>query len=247
MPLIHKLLVLFGIRKKPPIFIVGAPRSGTTWLWGILTSHPKVASMEISDFNPKKSSIKDGKRTTSETGAFLRYSQTFIKETYTKKQKQQPRKFLVEKTPHHIYKLEEIKNCFPEAKILFIERNPKSVISSMLNSKFYNFANDIDDAIEKYNSCITALNDYKNKDIIHHIKYEDLHDAPIKTVNKALNFIGLPTKHTRKMVKDNRGRSKVDIKGVFRKGTTDSYKTEFSEDELKKMDKKIIKINLSTK
>ena len=60
-----------------PIFIVGVPRSGTTWVWGLLTSHNDVLSLEKDDFDSNERSIVNNKRVTSETGAFIRYENDF--------------------------------------------------------------------------------------------------------------------------------------------------------------------------
>ena len=60
-------LSFFRKKKRTPlIFIIGAPRSGTTWLWGLLTSHPDVVPLVREDFNPSVSSVINGKRITSE-------------------------------------------------------------------------------------------------------------------------------------------------------------------------------------
>ena len=71
---------------EDPLFIVGVPRSGTTWIWGLLTSHADVRSLERHDFDPSKPSVINNKRQTSETGAFINFSDDFIKQTIRQKQ-----------------------------------------------------------------------------------------------------------------------------------------------------------------
>lgn len=84
-------------KKSKLIFIVGVPRSGTTWLWGLLTSHPDVAPIVREDFDPDNPSVIDGKRVTSETGAFIRYDDDKIVNDINRKIESFRDKVLVEK------------------------------------------------------------------------------------------------------------------------------------------------------
>lgn len=38
----HKIRIIFGLGKLPDFLIIGAPKSGTTYLWKVLSSHPQV-------------------------------------------------------------------------------------------------------------------------------------------------------------------------------------------------------------
>ncbi len=224
-------------KQKSPVFIIGAPRSGTTWLWGLLTSFPEVVPLLKEDFNPSEKTIIDGKFRTSETGAFINYSNAKIKSVIKKKQKKYPQKTLLEKTPLHILHINDILHLFPKSKIIYIQRDPRATISSMLNSNFFNFANSLDDAIEKYSNYISAAQPFLNHPNIKIVKYENLLKDTKKELLKILNFLKIKysIEDLNKAIQENSQNSKVAIKGVFRKGFADGYKDELTEIQLKKI------------
>ncbi len=216
------------------IFIVGTPRSGTTWLWGLLTSHPDIIPINLEDFlSLEQSSFDDrGSRITSETGVFLKLDKETIRENFLTKQRRNPKKKILEKTPAHINHIEDILETFPDAKILHIVRDPRSVISSMQNTTFYNFSNGIEDAIMKYKNFIDGIIPYLDRDMVLTLKYEDLLDQTEEECLRVLKFLKVDPKFVGEMVKENDRCSKVNQKDVFRKGKKDSYKNELSEKEI---------------
>lgn len=221
------------------LFIVGVPRSGTTWLWGLLTSHSQVISLTTEDFEQNKPSVINGKRITSETGAFVNYTDQNILEVINKKIKDFPEKLIIEKTPGHILYIHKILSLFPSAKILFIKRDPRAVISSMLNTTFYNFAENIDHAIEKFKEySLSVLPFLKHPQIII-TTYEKLHRNTSNELYRIFNSLGIETKNIDSIINENKNKSKVSQKDVFRKGKIDSYKKELVTNEIALIEKKL--------
>ena len=112
-----------------PVFIVGCPRSGTTWVQRLLWSHSQVGEVVRGNFG-----LGDGNAT--ETGCFLRKSpeaersDVEIMEGFCKAQAAHPGKVLVEKTPHHLFEVERIRRVFPEARVVWVLRHPYAVAAS---------------------------------------------------------------------------------------------------------------------
>ncbi|MHA1659950.1 MAG: sulfotransferase family protein [Promethearchaeota archaeon] len=217
-------------------FIIGVPRSGTTWLWGLLTSHPYVEPIVKYDFEPNSPhSIND-----SETAAFSRYSTEKIIEVFNTKRIEYPTKYLLEKTPIHSFVIKKILSIFPKAKFLHIIRDPKAVISSMLNTSFTTFASNIEEAVNKYRNYINAISPFLNDQRVHTLKYEDLKKKPQYEINKVLKFLHLSDEYSTIMIKENENKSK--IPHIFRIGKIDSYKADLSESEIKYIEKNLFDI-----
>lgn len=232
-------------KKTPLVFIIGAPRTGTTWLWGLLTSHPDVIPLVREDFNPSMPSVIDGKIITSETGAFINHDDHCIHKVVQTKMRNNPGKMLVEKTPLHILHMGRILKLFPGAKILFIARDPRFVISSMLHSKFFNFAESLEDAIVKHKSYIDAAEPFLDNPKLYFLKYENLLAGTEKRLGKIFNFIGLSKKNVKDIIKENHKKCKVQIKGVLNKeniGKIDSYKKDLTKDQIKKIENELAEI-----
>jgi len=221
------------------IFIVGVPRSGTTWLWGLLSSHPDVVPLVREDFDPEQPSVVAGKRVTSETGAFLRHPEEYIRKVIAQKASLNPGKALVEKTPLHLRKLDRIMAIYPEAKVIHVLRDPRAVICSMVKSTFYPFAASLDDAILQCETCHKALRPFLGEKNLLTVKYEALISNTAKELGIVLDFVGLPKDYLQTQVAENRNTSKVAVNGVFRKGKVDSYKEELTPGQIRDIEKEL--------
>jgi tetratricopeptide (TPR) repeat protein len=122
------------------VFIVGFPRSGTTLLDEILSAHPQVCN----------TGEKDGLRAAARrflggTEALDQLSRLdwsdlrIFRETYWRDLREQGLQFdgkvLVDSHPGNAVKLPLIAKLFPEAKILFMTRDPRDVIFSCFRSR----------------------------------------------------------------------------------------------------------------
>lgn len=92
-------------------FIFGCQRSGTTLLLSILNAHPQITSVDESEF-PSPYPFPSA----------LRLAANKITDRY-----------LLFKMLQHSDKLDFLKKYYPKSKIIWVVRNPHSVISSMLN------------------------------------------------------------------------------------------------------------------
>ncbi|WP_162619613.1 sulfotransferase [Salinicola peritrichatus] len=152
------------------IFVVGCGHSGTTLMASLLGAHPEVHTI------PR------------ETYWFLNNPNLNNEYYQEKRDSQREGKSIVcEKTPRHVYKIREIKEKFPNAKIIAMIRDSKDVVSS-LKKRSGNFEH----SVQRWISDNKALLEFKNESWIKLVKYEDLVTKKESAVHEILTFLGLP-------------------------------------------------------
>jgi hypothetical protein len=126
-------------------FIVGSPRSGTTWLQLLLSRSPAIATaLETNLFNQFMRSMLEqwnhdriaGQLTgltkllsEEEFRDLLRTTSAFV---FSKIAQSKPSASVVlEKTPHHLNHAREILELWPDAHFIHIIRDPRSVAASL--------------------------------------------------------------------------------------------------------------------
>ncbi|ANP46359.1 tetratricopeptide repeat-containing sulfotransferase family protein [Candidatus Viadribacter manganicus] len=123
--------------ERSPVFLVGFPRSGTTLLDQILSSHPGIVCLEESEHfgDALSETLADPSR------AFLPESFTAdeitrIRESYWRRVGAPAESIVVDKFPLNIVVLPLIKRVFPDAKIIFAMRDPRDVVLSCYQQRF---------------------------------------------------------------------------------------------------------------
>lgn len=105
----------------------------------------------------------------------------------------------------------------------------------MLHSEFFKFANSVEDAVKKYRDCIKAVKPYLEHNNMLTIKYEDLASNTEQCLEKVLDFTGLSKDYMPKMIAENHEKSKVEVKGVYRK--KENYKNELTKEDISFIEK----------
>lgn len=115
---------------RAPIILFGNFRSGTTMLQKLICAHPDVVAL----YEPvglwlyaDPGRIHDEFDERDATDKVKRY----IRNEFFKYQLQSGNRIIVEKTPHNILRIPYVRAIFPEARFLYIVRNPLSFISSV--------------------------------------------------------------------------------------------------------------------
>lgn len=179
-----------------PIFILGMPRSGTSLVEQIISSHSKVDAIgekgflqSIMENNDYPSLLKNfsKKQYISINNEYYDNIISYIgNKSY----------FVTDKLPHNFLYIGAIKNIFPNAKIIHIKRNKEDNCLSIYSKLFlgdmpwnYNWNN-----ILKYYDLYEDLMDFWNNnfiDFIYNIEYENLVKDPHDYIDKLLNFCDL--------------------------------------------------------
>ena len=119
-----------GVGLDPqPILLVGSQRSGTTWLYKMFSQHPQVASAE----EPRHIWIRgnayrpDDRLTEADANPKIIAR---IHRAFAKLQAEQGKPRLMEKTPSNCLRVPFLRAVFPQAKILLVLRDGRSVVRS---------------------------------------------------------------------------------------------------------------------
>jgi hypothetical protein len=216
------------------IFLVGCPRSGTTWLQIILGSHPQIATVRethlfdryLADLYARYDGEaekfgKDGLRVLLPERRFDALSRQFADGVLAEIAATKPGcAAVLEKTASQIWSTRLMRRLYPDAYFLHLVRDPRAVVASMLAYAKEDWANegdpDVLTAAEAWVSAVTIghheLADLGAQRI--EIRYEDLMAAPDAALGAILGGLGL----------DRMGydRTRFSIEALKRRGTAGS-------------------------
>lgn len=114
---------------KKPIFILGAPRSGTTWLGRVLELHPDISYWEeINNIWMWGNSRRpDDVLTATDVNPRIR---SYIEQKFTQRLRKYGGERICDKTPRNCLRIPFIYEIFPDAKVIMLIRDPRAVINS---------------------------------------------------------------------------------------------------------------------
>lgn len=191
--------------ESAPVFLVGFPRSGTTLLDQMLSSHPNIQVIEekptlqtvvdnidgyYSDFPRSIYSIDDER---------IEQLRDLYFSTVDKHIDRDSNKLLIDKFPLYIQHIPLIMYLFPDSKIILSVRHPCDVVLSnfmqdfVINEAMANFFT-LENSASLYQKVFDLWNGYKQQlDIPYHsVRYEDLVEDFEGVVKLLLDFLSLP-------------------------------------------------------
>ena len=124
------------------VFLLGFPRSGTTLLEQVLASHPRVEALEERETltDAMRAFLRHARRPPSPGGRPTSAELEPLRAAYWARVRaegaQVAGKVFVDKHPLNTLKLPLIAKLFPEAKILFAQRDPRDVVLSCYRRRF---------------------------------------------------------------------------------------------------------------
>jgi len=182
-------------KEVTPIFVVGLPRSGTTLVEQILSSHPDIDGAGelryINDIYQIITSSEDWENENFSLENLLNLKKEYLDNI--KKYSTQSTKSIVDKMPANFFLLGLIKKIFPNSKIINIERNPIDNCFSIYTKIFssgHTYAYDLEDIGNYYliyKKTMGYWYNILNKDI-YELKYEDLISNLREETKKLLHF-----------------------------------------------------------
>ena len=194
------------------VFLIGCPRSGTTWLQRLLASHPAVCSGPESDIfsfyvGPSIRAFRADRHLSRKKGLqcyisedeFLKVQRTFVSRIL------QPAlaniregQLFLEKTPRHALYIPEILSCFPAARFIHLIRDPRDTTASLLAASRSwgadwapTSASSAGQMWLEYVSAARAASKQISPNAFLQLTYEDLHADTKAELAKCVDFLGL--------------------------------------------------------
>lgn len=191
-----------GFINKSTIFIVGMPRSGTTLVEQILSSHQKVFGADevetipylISKYFTNKDKLIFDNINTFEKDKFVTVGKDYVNKMMEFSKNAE---ITTDKLPVNFLSIGLIKLILPEAKIIHCKRNPKDNIFSIYKNNFtsnkVSYAYNLSETVDYYNQYVDIMEYWSSllPNFIYNIKYENLISDTKNETKKLLDFCGL--------------------------------------------------------
>jgi hypothetical protein len=192
------------------IFVGGSPRSGTTLVQRILDCHPEIYAGPEFDFVPPIANIFQQMRNSIRSGridaildedGLVHAFRSLLIALFLPKLEAEGVTYLSEKTPSNVLAFAWLEQCAPEAKKILVLRDPRDVVSSMVEvgrrqrsrkGRASGFVRDSIAAVDYMNECLragTALAESSANCLV--IYYEDAVSDPLAIGNQMYRFIGV--------------------------------------------------------
>jgi hypothetical protein len=192
------------------IFVGGSPRSGTTLVQRILDCHPEIYGGPEFDFVPPIVDLFRGMRESIRSGridaildekGLVHAFRCLLVALLLPKLQAEGVSYLSEKTPSNVLAFAWLEECAPEAKKILVVRDPRDVVSSMLDvgqrqrrrqGRASEFVRDTVAAVDYMNQCLkagTAFAETSANCLV--VYYEDMVSDPLAIGNQMYRFVGV--------------------------------------------------------
>jgi hypothetical protein len=199
---------------KTMLFIIGAPRSGTTWLQTMVGDHPMVCtSVELTLFDgyvapwlkrwQEEAELIKQKRVHSQglpmawkEHEFYDFIRGFLERVYSRVLAAKPEAtHVLDKRPRYAMHVEEINAFLPDARFIHLLRDGRDVAASTLAAKKsmdFSTANAAQAADGWKHYVIAARKASRFPERFLEVRYEQLLAKPVETLAQVFAFCGLP-------------------------------------------------------
>ena len=202
-------------REKTTLFVVGCPRSGTTWVQLLLSQHPRVATAPetqifayyLDFFRKQWLWEREGPGGKRHGGAGLnrllddeefddlcRGTARFVLEKIAARNPDGT--VVVEKSPRHALQAAWIARLFPDARFLHVVRDPRDTAASLFaaGAAWAPWApRNPTDAAALWRDCVTGAREVSGDDTRYReLRYEDVRAEPVERLQGVLDWLGLP-------------------------------------------------------
>ena len=188
-----------------PIFIVGMPRTGTTLVERILTSHSQITSVgELTDFpllltDIVREKLAAAPQVQREIDASIQIDFSELGKRYVDSARQLAgeHRFFIDKLPYNFLYCGYILAALPRAKIVHLRRDPLDTCYAVYKTLFFNaysYSYDLGELADYYAAYRTQMDHWHAvlPGRILDVAYEDLVRAPEEQSRRLLEWIGVP-------------------------------------------------------
>jgi tetratricopeptide (TPR) repeat protein len=186
-------------KRRPPAFLVGFPRSGTTLLDTFLMGHPDTEVVEeFHMLGAAETVLGEAADLPSRTNAELEQARNAYYTELDRHADPRLSKLIIDKLPLNILGLPVIYSLFPDSKVIFAQRHPcDAVLSGFMQSFALNEAMacflTIEDAADLYDVAMGVFS--RASDVLpiatQKLVYEELVAEPEAALRPLIEFLGL--------------------------------------------------------
>ena len=182
-----------------PIFIVGMPRSGTTLVEQIISSHSEVMGAGELPFVSQFGELISRGLNSCDENSLADFRQKYLSNL----EKISGDKVIVtDKMPHNFLYLGLITTVFPQSKIIHVKRNPAATCWSnyqhFFDSQKLRYCHNLSDIINYYGMYENLMGFWQKSfgDMIYNLDYEMLTVDQEKETKRLINFLDLDWERT---------------------------------------------------
>jgi tetratricopeptide (TPR) repeat protein len=193
-----------GCKAPDPIFILGRPRSGSTLIEQIVSSHSAIEGTAELPFVPalaRRLEEREGRACgmdypgvlgTLEPAALAALGEEYLESTRVHRKLGRP--FFVDKNPANYWHVGTLHLILPNAKIIDARRHPAACCLSMFKQKFSKTNLRLSELGRIYRLYVELLAhfDHVLPGRVHRVMYEDMVANPEAEIRKLLDYLGLP-------------------------------------------------------
>ena len=182
------------ISEVKPIFILGMPRSGTTLIEQIISSHSKVAGAGELNFVKRFGQFIARGMVKPNTNVIVDFRKSYIDEL---KKRSGDKSFVTDKMPWNFRYIGLIFATFPDAKVIHVNRDPAATCWS--NYKHYfgttsvGYCYNLDDIVTYFGLYQDLMQFWQGHygDRIYNINYDNLTINQVSETRKLIQYLGL--------------------------------------------------------
>ena len=190
-----------------PVFIVGMPRSGTTLVEQIISSHSKVTGAGELLFIDKFGGTLAKGITNISNAALLKFRKKYLNEL---KNISDGKLIVTDKLPQNFRYIGLIASAFPEAKIIHVQRNPSAVCWANFKQYFSNaglgYSYSLENVVSYYKLYKDLMKHWRITldQRIYNLDYEVLVENQENETRQLINYLNLDWDHKCLSPQDNK-------------------------------------------
>ncbi len=178
---------------RQPVFIISSVRSGSTLLRMMLGAHSRLHALH--ELHLGKIGVDCGpwvsERAMSALGLHRGDLEHLLWDRVMHRELVKSGKdFIVEKTPGNAFMFRRVRDCWPDARFVFLLRHPESIARSWHESD--PVKRPYDKAVAEVLTYVKAVEESRDGDARGHtVRYEDITDDPEREMRRLCAFLGL--------------------------------------------------------
>ncbi len=197
------------------LFVIGAPRSGSTMLQRMLGAHSAIYSCpephiitplaHLGYYHTVDKAPYDHLRGVDAIRQFVEQlprkeadyldaCRAYTDTLYSRRLQQSGKRFFLDKTPAYALVLDFLARLYPRARYVVLTRHPAAIFCSFANSFFdgdYSAAVEFNPVLSRYVPPIARFIQSAPVPLVH-VRYEDLVTHPSEEMGRVLDFLDLP-------------------------------------------------------